>query len=75
MLKLLVVLGLAMTLTACNTVAGFGEDITSSADWVKKKIGGGDHVDLNNPPANASNANTVTVTPVSGSQVTAKPVQ
>lgn len=27
-------------LTACNTVAGFGEDITASADWAKQKIGG-----------------------------------
>jgi len=27
-------------LTACNTVAGFGEDITANADWVKQKISG-----------------------------------
>ena len=27
-------------LTACNTVAGFGEDITASADWAKQRIGG-----------------------------------
>ena len=26
-------------LTACNTVAGIGEDITASADWAKQKIG------------------------------------
>jgi predicted small secreted protein len=26
-------------LSACNTVAGFGEDITASADWAKQKIG------------------------------------
>jgi hypothetical protein len=38
-------------------------------------MSGSDDVDLNNPPANPSNANTVTVTPVSGGEVTAKPVQ
>jgi hypothetical protein len=27
-------------LTACNTAAGFGEDITASADWAKQKISG-----------------------------------
>ena len=27
-------------LSACNTVAGFGEDITASADWAKQKISG-----------------------------------
>ena len=26
------------TLTACNTVAGIGEDITGSANWVKNEI-------------------------------------
>ena len=27
-----------ITLTACNTVAGIGEDITGSAHWVKNEI-------------------------------------
>ncbi|MDH6303310.1 hypothetical protein [Polynucleobacter sphagniphilus] len=27
-----------ITLTACNTVAGIGEDITGSANWVKNEI-------------------------------------
>lgn len=27
-----------VTLTACNTVAGIGEDITGSAHWVKNEI-------------------------------------
>ena len=27
-------------LTACNTVAGIGEDITAGADWAKQKISG-----------------------------------
>jgi predicted small secreted protein len=29
-------------LSACGTVAGLGKDITSGAEWTKKKIGGSD---------------------------------
>ena len=29
-----------MTSSACNTVAGFGEDITSAARWTEQKISG-----------------------------------
>jgi predicted small secreted protein len=29
-----------IALTACNTVAGIGEDITASADWAKQKLAG-----------------------------------
>ena len=27
-------------LTGCGTVAGFGKDVTSAAEWTKDKIGG-----------------------------------
>jgi len=27
-------------LTGCSTVAGFGKDVTSAAEWTKDKIGG-----------------------------------
>lgn len=29
-----------LTLSGCNTIAGFGEDITKSAEWTKQKMGG-----------------------------------
>ena len=58
-------------LTACNTVAGIGEDITGSANWVKNEISS---KPVNLGPS-SGDANTVTVTPVSGGEVTAKPVQ
>jgi predicted small secreted protein len=29
-----------LTLTACSTVAGVGQDIKSSADWTKEKMSG-----------------------------------
>lgn len=29
-----------LTLTACSTVAGVGQDIKSSAEWTKEKMGG-----------------------------------
>ena len=31
---------LSIMLTACNTIAGLGTDITNSADWAKEKLGG-----------------------------------
>ena len=40
MIKRIFCVSFLAMLTACNTVAGFGEDITASADWVKQKIGG-----------------------------------
>jgi predicted small secreted protein len=29
-----------LTLSACSTVAGVGQDIKSSADWTKEKMSG-----------------------------------
>jgi predicted small secreted protein len=41
--KLLALIILSTTLlTACNTVAGFGTDITKSAQWTKEKMSGTD---------------------------------
>lgn len=40
MIKRIFCVSFLAMLTACNTVAGFGEDITASADWAKQKIGG-----------------------------------
>ena len=40
MIKRIFLAGFLAMLTACNTVAGFGEDITASADWAKHKISG-----------------------------------
>lgn len=38
--------------SSCNTVRGFGEDISSSANFVEKKMGGEDASSSNpsNPP-------------------------
>jgi predicted small secreted protein len=33
-------LALVTALTACSTVAGVGQDIKSSAEWTKEKMGG-----------------------------------
>ena len=30
----------ALMISGCNTVAGFGTDITKSAEWTKDKMGG-----------------------------------
>lgn len=38
-IKRTIALSFLIMLTACNTVAGIGEDITASADWAKQKIG------------------------------------
>lgn len=35
----LIVIAVVM-LTGCGTVAGFGKDVTSAAEWTKDKIGG-----------------------------------
>ena len=35
----LIVVAVVM-LTGCGTVAGFGKDVTSAAEWTKDKIGG-----------------------------------
>jgi predicted small secreted protein len=40
MIKRVICVSFLAMLTACNTVAGFGEDITASADWTKQKMGG-----------------------------------
>lgn len=37
-LLLIVTLMTALTLSACNTVAGAGKDIEKAADWTKEKI-------------------------------------
>ena len=39
-MKVLSVMILAMALVACSTVAGVGQDIKSSAEWTKDKMGG-----------------------------------
>ena len=38
-MRMLIAVCLLAALTACNTVAGFGTDITNSANWVKEKLG------------------------------------
>ena len=37
-MKLAVAVFLVLTLSACSTVKGIGQDITNGADWVQKKI-------------------------------------
>jgi predicted small secreted protein len=39
-MRMLIVMLLITMLTACNTIAGLGIDITKSADWAKEKLGG-----------------------------------
>lgn len=39
-MKAIVVLILALNITACSTVAGAGKDLTSAAEWTKEKMGG-----------------------------------
>ena len=41
-------------LTACNTIAGLGTDITNSADWAKEKLGG-QSVDLGSSSGGTQN--------------------
>lgn len=38
MLFLVGCLGLVTALTACNTVAGAGQDLSDSAHWVQQKL-------------------------------------
>lgn len=40
MKKLIAVMLIGMSLTACSTVAGFGKDIQDTANWTKDKMGG-----------------------------------
>ena len=40
--KLLALVIVSATLTACNTVAGLGTDLTKSANWTKDKMSGTD---------------------------------
>jgi predicted small secreted protein len=40
MIKRAMAINCLMSLTACNTVAGVGKDISTSADWAKQKISG-----------------------------------
>jgi predicted small secreted protein len=37
-MKLAVAVFLVLTLSACSTVKGVGQDITNGADWVQKKL-------------------------------------
>ena len=39
-MRMPIVMLLITMLTACNTIAGLGTDITKSADWAKEKLGG-----------------------------------
>jgi predicted small secreted protein len=39
-MKTFTALILALTLSACSTVAGVGKDIQSTAEWTKEKMGG-----------------------------------
>lgn len=40
--KFLVLIIVSTTLTACNTIAGLGTDLTKSANWTKEKMSGTD---------------------------------
>ena len=40
-MKTLAVILMVSALTACNTVAGIGTDITKSAEWTRDKMSGG----------------------------------
>ncbi|MBX9742906.1 MAG: hypothetical protein K2W99_05160 [Chthoniobacterales bacterium] len=46
-------LSLSLLMTGCNTVRGFGEDITGSSNFVQKKMFGGD--DSSMPINNSAN--------------------
>jgi predicted small secreted protein len=37
-MKTLAILIMVTALTACNTVAGFGTDITKSAEWTREQM-------------------------------------
>jgi predicted small secreted protein len=45
-MKIVAILIMVTALTACGTVAGFGTDLTKSAEWTKEKMSGS-KVDLN----------------------------
>tara|TARA_B110000305_G_scaffold229937_1_gene281464 strand:+ start:223 stop:351 length:129 start_codon:yes stop_codon:yes gene_type:complete len=38
-MKSIIILMLAMSLSACSTVGGMGKDVTDAAEFSKKKIG------------------------------------
>ena len=37
-MKSIIILMLALSLSACGTIGGMGEDVTEAAEWCKKKI-------------------------------------
>ena len=39
-MKMILAFVLVSALAACSTVAGVGQDIKSSAEWTKEKMGG-----------------------------------
>lgn len=39
-MKLIIAMLVTITLTACGTIAGFGNDISGAANWTKEKMGG-----------------------------------
>ncbi|CAB4137505.1 hypothetical protein UFOVP328_33 [uncultured Caudovirales phage] len=39
-MKILTAMLVALSLTACGTIAGIGSDIQKSAEWTKEKMGG-----------------------------------
>ena len=45
-MKTVAIIIMVVSLTACNTIAGLGTDLTKSAEWTKEKMGGS-KVDLN----------------------------
>jgi len=61
-MRILIAIALLSTLSACNTIAGVGEDITGSATWIKEKIFG-KPVDLG-PSASDGQAESVKAKPV-----------
>jgi predicted small secreted protein len=47
---LILFLGISLTMIGCNTIRGFGEDISGSANFVEKKMTGNDGDSSSNPP-------------------------
>jgi predicted small secreted protein len=37
-MKSIIILMLALSLSACGTIGGMGKDVTDAAEWSKKKI-------------------------------------
>jgi predicted small secreted protein len=40
MKRIIAIMLIGMSLTACSTVAGIGKDIQDTANWTKDKMGG-----------------------------------